>query len=153
MSLCINPGAILKQRILIGEHRSPQLSKLDSPSTSPWFFPCPACQPCMCHRAIGSLTPCTQLYKWISTNMLRHAVTWGINVGWLELQRRETGHGRRRGRNCEWWTMRSYTGAARDTSSKDCNNENTGTKMDEIDVQSTSVHKSLKGQVLFKAIH
>lgn len=49
--------------------------------------------------------------------------------------------------------MRSYTGAARDTSSKDCDNENIGTKMDETDVQSTKVHKSLKGQVLFKAIH
>lgn len=49
--------------------------------------------------------------------------------------------------------MRSYTGAARGTSSKDCGNENIGTKMDEIDVQRTHVHKSLKSQVLFKAIH
>lgn len=49
--------------------------------------------------------------------------------------------------------MRSYTGEAQGTSSKDCDNENMGTKTDEIYVQSTNVHKSLKSQVLFKAIH
>lgn len=49
--------------------------------------------------------------------------------------------------------MRSYTGEAQDALRKDCDNENMGTKMDEIYVQSTNVHQSLKSQVLFKAIH